>query len=44
VYKKGAGNAFGWELEGRNVNLDRVNESKRLKAIKNIVILHKERP
>jgi hypothetical protein len=29
---QGAGNAFvGGELEGRNVNLDRVNESKRLK-------------
>jgi hypothetical protein len=47
-YKKGAGNAF-WvvELEGRNVNLDRVNESKRTKSTKNAnkeVNNTKERP
>lgn len=36
VYKKGAGNKFvGGELEGKTVNLDRVNENRREKVIKN---------
>jgi hypothetical protein len=34
VQKKSAGNAFVVGIRSRNVNLDRVNESKRLKAIR----------